>query len=223
MNQTPLPQSRVPMTIAVVSDVVCPWCVIGIRALETALERLGGKIDAAISVHPFELNPDMAQGGENLAEHIARKYGRAPGEGSEVRDMIRARAAEVGFAMNTGPDSRIWNTFDCHRLLHWADEAGKQMALKHALFTAHFSEGRDMGDHGVLIDAALAAGLDPVAAAAVLASDRYAADVRAEESYWRREGISAVPTFIINGKYVISGGQPVDVFERALTRIAADG
>ncbi|MEY4269845.1 MAG: hypothetical protein RLZZ58_1061 [Pseudomonadota bacterium] len=211
------------MTIAVVSDVVCPWCVIGIRALEAALARLDDRIAATISVHPFELNPDMAREGENVGEHIARKYGRAPGEGSAARDAIKARATEVGFAMNTDRDSRIWNTFDCHRLLHWAGAQGQQLALKHALFAAHFTEGRDLGDPAVLVDAAAAAGLDREAACAILASDAHASTVRAEEAYWRREGISAVPTFIINGKYVISGGQPVDIFERALARIAAEG
>lgn len=211
-----------PMSIAVVSDVVCPWCVIGIRSLEVALERLDG-VEADVTLHPFELNPDMAREGENVGEHIAKKYGRAPGEGSAIRDEIKRRAAEVGFAMNSGPDSRIWNTFDCHRLLHWASEAGRQRELKHALFVAHFSEGRDMGDHAVLAEAAFAAGLDPIEAAALLASDRYASEVRGEEAYWRREGVQAVPTFIINGKYVISGGHPPEAFERALGKIAAEG
>lgn len=210
------------LNIAIVSDVVCPWCVIGIRSLETALERLDGTT-ADITLHPFELNPDMAREGENVAEHIAKKYGRALGQGSAIRDEIKRRSAEVGFVMNTGPDSRIWNTFDCHRLLHWAGEQGRQRELKMAMFTAHFSEGRDMGDHAVLADAAFAAGLDPIEAAAILASDRYANDVRAEENYWRREGVQAVPTFIINGKYVISGGHPPEAFERALSKIAAEG
>lgn len=211
-----------PLSIAIVSDVVCPWCVIGIHSVEVALERLDG-VAADITLHPFELNPDMAREGENVAEHIANKYGRAPGEGSAIRDEIKRRAAELGFAMNTGPDSRIWNTFDCHRLLHWASGQGRQHELKHALFVAHFSEGRDIGDHAVLADAAFAAGLDPIEAAAVLSEGRFANEVRAEEQYWRREGVQAVPTFIINGKYVISGGHPPEAFERALGKIAAEG
>mgnify|MGYP002784388249 CR=1 FL=1 len=209
------------LSIAIVSDVVCPWCVIGIRSLEVALDRLDG-VTADITLHPFELNPDMAREGENVAQHIAKKYGRAPGDSSGIRDEIKRRSAEVGFAMNTGSDSRIWNSFDCHRLLHWAGEAGRQRALKMALFTAHFSEGRDMGDPGVLTDCAAAAGLDPIEAAAILSSDRYASAVRAEESYWRREGVQAVPTFIVAGKYVISGGHPPEAFERALAKIAAE-
>jgi predicted DsbA family dithiol-disulfide isomerase len=211
-----------PLSIAIVSDVVCPWCVIGIRSLEVALERLEG-VTAQITLHPFELNPDMAREGENVAEHIAKKYGRAPGDSSGIRDEIRRRSAEVGFTMNTGADSRIWNTFDCHRLLHWAGEQGRQRELKMALFAAHFSDGRDMGDPAVLADAAVAAGLDREAALALLASDAFASDVRAEEAYWRREGVQAVPTFVINGKYVISGGHPPEAFERALGKIAAEG
>lgn len=210
------------LSIAIVSDVVCPWCVIGIRSLEVALERLPG-VTADISLHPFELNPDMPRAGESVAEHIARKYGRAPGEGGAIRDEIKRRAAEVGFAMNMNADSRIWNTFDCHRLLHWAGQEGKQHELKMALFFAHFSEGRDMGDPAVLADAAEAAGLDREAALALLASEACASEVRAEEHYWRREGVQAVPTFVINGKYVISGGHPAEAFERALGKIAAEG
>ena len=209
------------LSIAIVSDVVCPWCVIGIRSLETALERLDG-VEADITLHPFELNPDMAREGENVAEHIAKKYGRPPGDGSAIRDEIKRRAADVGFAMNTDSTSRIWNTFDCHRLLHWSGVEGRQRELKMALFTAYFSEGRDMGDHDVLAECAFAAGLDPIEAAAILSSDRYANDVRAEENYWRREGVQAVPTFIINGKYVISSGHPPEAFERALGKIAAE-
>lgn len=219
----PAPKAPAPMTIAVVSDIVCPWCVIGIRSLEAALARLDGAVAATVSLHPFELNPDMPREGENVAAHIARKYGRPPGEGAAVRDEIGRRAAEVGFAMNGGPDSRIWNSFDCHRLLCWAAGQGRQMALNHALFAAHFTDGRDMGDHGVLADCAAAAGLDRAEAAALLASDAFAREVRAEEAYWRREGVQAVPTFIINGAYVISGAHPPEALERALGRIAQEG
>ena len=232
-----VPPTASPATldIAIISDVMCPWCVIGIGALEQALARLDGRVSARVSLHPFELNPDMPRAGENVADHIARKYGRAPGESSGVRDEIRRRAAEIGFAMNSNSNSRIWNSFDCHRLLHWAatDEAAtdsapqsgvaRAMALKKALFAAHFTDNRDMGDPAVLSEAAFAAGLDPLAARALLDSDRYAAEVRAEEAAWRGEGIAAVPTFVINGRYVISGGHSADIFERALLRIAEQG
>lgn len=213
----------VTLEIDFVSDVVCPWCIIGLGSLEQALDRIGD-VAAEIRFHPFELNPAMPPEGENIGEHIARKYGAGPEQSTASRDAIRARAADIGFDMNTGPDSRIWNSFDAHRLLHWAGTIGPeaQHALKHAMFTAHFSEGRNIADHGVLAEVAGAAGLDGMEAAAILASDRFAADVRAGEDFWRRQGIQAVPTLIIDGRYLISGGQSADVFERALRRIAAE-
>jgi predicted DsbA family dithiol-disulfide isomerase len=211
------------LEIDFVSDVVCPWCIIGLGGLEEALRRMEG-VDADIRFHPFELNPAMPPEGENVAEHIARKYGASPEQSAASRDAIRERAAEIGFAMNTGPDSRIWNTFDAHRLLHWAGTLGgdAQSRLKHALFAAHFGEGRNIADHGVLVGVADRAGLDGLEVATILASDRYASDVRAAEEFWRRQGVQAVPTLVIDGRYLISGGQPADIFERALRRIAAE-
>jgi predicted DsbA family dithiol-disulfide isomerase len=209
------------LRIDFISDVVCPWCVIGLRGLEQALAASGDALTATIHPHPFELNPDMPPEGENVREHIARKYGRAPDDNSAVRDQIRTRAADLGFAMNSGADSRIVNTFDAHRLLHWAEQSGTPLALKHALFTAYFTDQRDVSAHDVLIDCATAAGLNGDEARAILTSDRYTAEVRAEETYWRREGITAVPTMIVEGKYAIQGGHPPDVIEKALRRIAA--
>lgn len=211
-----------------VSDIVCPWCVVGLGGLRVALETLKGEgVEAEITFRPFELNPGMAPEGENIGEHIARKYGSTPEQSAANRAMITQRAAEAwpGFEMRMGPDSRIWNTFDAHRLLHWAGTIGRdeQAALKAALFTAHFTEGRTMTDPEVLADAAHAAGLDRARAVEVLADDRYAAEVRAEEQLWRARGINAVPAVVVEGKYLISGGQPAAVFEEALRRMAAEG
>jgi predicted DsbA family dithiol-disulfide isomerase len=211
-----------PMRIDFVSDVVCPWCVIGLKALEQALANAADAVDAEIHFQPFELNPDMPREGQNVAEHIAQKYGADPERSKGTRDLIRSSAADLGFAMNSGPESRIWNTFDCHRLLHWAGTQGRQAELKLALFTAHFSDGRNMGEAEVLVAAAVAAGLDGDAARAVLESDAYAADVRRDEQFWRQQGISAVPAIIIDRKYLISGGQPVAAFEKAIRSIAAE-
>lgn len=210
-----------------VSDVVCPWCVVGLGGLETALERLKGEgITAEIAFKPFELNPGMAPEGENMVEHVGRKYGATPEQSAANLDMIRARAAEAmpGFEMRMGEDSRIWNTFDAHRLLHWAGEAGpdRQKALKTALFKAHFTEGRNLTDAGVLTGAAEAVGLDRAEAAEVLASGRYVEAVRAEQALWRSRGINSVPAVVVEGKYLISGGQPAAVFEEALRKIAAE-
>jgi len=213
------------LKIDFVSDVVCPWCVVGLGGLETALERLEPEgIAADIAFQPFELNPDMAPEGEGIVEHIGRKYGSTPEQSAANREMIRARAADVGFDMRMGADSRIWNTFDAHRLLHWAHEAApeKQKALKQALFTAHFTDNRNLTDAGVLTSAAEAAGLDRAEAAEVLASGRYAQAVRQAEQLWRARGISSVPAVVVEGKYLISGGQPAEAFEQALRRIAKE-
>lgn len=211
-----------PMKIDFVSDISCPWCIIGLRGLEEALARTGDVVAAEIRFQPFELNPNMAAEGENIAEHVAAKYGSTAEQSAANREMIRARAASVGFTMNTSEHSRIYNTFDAHRLLHWAELEGKQAALKHALFTAYFTEGRDPSDHAVLLAAAEAAGLDGAAAAEVLASGRYAEDVRRAEQFWQSRGIGGVPAIVIDGRYLISGGQPPEVFEDALRRIAAE-
>jgi predicted DsbA family dithiol-disulfide isomerase len=214
------------LKIDFVSDVVCPWCVVGLGGLESALERLKPEgIEAEVTFQPFELNPGMAAEGENVGEHIAKKYGSTPEQSAANRAMITARAAEAweGFQMRMGPDSRIWNTFDAHRLLHWAGTVGaaKQRALKEALFRAHFTDNRSLADADVLADAAATAGLDRDKAVEVLADDLYAAEVRAEEQLWRARGINAVPAVVVDGKYLISGGQPAAVFEEALRKIAA--
>jgi predicted DsbA family dithiol-disulfide isomerase len=213
------------LKIDFVSDVVCPWCVVGLGGLTTALETLKGEgVAADITFQPFELNPQMAPEGENIVEHIGRKYGATPEQSAANRVMIRERAAEVGFDMRMGDESRIWNTFDAHRLLHWAHETApdKQEALKRALFTAHFTENRNLTDAGVLTQAAEAAGLDRAEAGEVLASGRYAPEVRGAEDLWRARGITSVPAVVVEGKYLISGGQPAAAFEEALRKIAGE-
>lgn len=210
------------LKIDFVSDVSCPWCVIGLRGLEEALERLGPEVAADITFQPFELNPGIAPEGENIVEHVGRKYGASPEQSAQTRAMIRDRAAAVGFTMRMADDARIYNTFDAHRLLHWAEIEGKQAALKHALFDAYFTEGRDPSDHDVLVAAAEKAGLDGAAARDVLDSDRYAQEVRAAEQLWQSRGINSVPAIVVDDSYLISGGQPPEAFEQALRQIAAD-
>ena len=204
-----------------ISDVSCPWCVIGLGGLEEALRRVEGLVEADIRFRPFELNPDMPPDGQDMAEHIAMKYGASPEQSAGARATIKARAAEVGFDIATAPESRIYNTFDAHRLLHWAAIEGRQYALKRALFEAYFTHGLNPGDPDVLANAAGQAGLDVATAREILASDRYAQEVRADERRWREADIHAVPTVIIDDRYMISGGQPADMFERALRKIAA--
>lgn len=209
------------MKIDFVSDIACPWCIIGLNGLEQALDRIED-VEADLRFHPFELNPHMPPEGQNIVEHVAQKYGSTPEQSAATREAIRARAADVGFTIATTNESRIYNTFDAHRLLHWAELEGRQLPLKHALFEAYFTHGRNPGDHEVLVAAAAQAGLDPEAAREVLASGRYADEVREDERLWLSRGISGVPAVIVNERYLISGGQPPAVFEEALRRIAAE-
>ena len=211
-----------PLRIDFVSDVVCPWCVIGLKALEQALAEIGDDVAADWHFQPFELNPQMPPEGENSADHVARKYGRSAAEGVQARGHIKAMGEQLGFAFRGGPDSMIWNTFDCHRLLHWAQLAGRACELKMALFEAHFSRAEPLNDSATLTAAAAVAGLDSAAAAEVLASGRYADEVRATEHFWRDEqDITAVPAIIFNGKYAIMGGQPAATFAKVIKRILA--
>jgi predicted DsbA family dithiol-disulfide isomerase len=210
------------MKIDFVSDVSCPWCIIGLRGLEEALARASDVVDAEIRFQPFELNPDMPAAGQNIVEHITQKYGSTPAQSAATRQMIRERAAGVGFTMAMTDESRIYNTFDAHRLLHWAELEGRQAELKHALFDAYFTEGKSPSDHDVLVAAATKAGLDGEAARGILESDRFAAEVREAEHLWQSRGITSVPAVVIDERYLISGGQPPEVFEQALRKIAAD-
>ena len=216
------PPAPVPMRIDFVSDIVCPLCVIGLNALEAAIARTADVVTPDITFHPFELNPTMPPEGQNVAEHVAEKYGSTPEQSAASRAAIRARAAEHGFVMTGDSDSRIYNTFDAHRLLHWALGEGRQHALKMRLFTLYFTEGGNVSDREALVAAAADAGLDPVAARAVLDEGRFAQEVRAEQHFWHSQGINAVPAIVINGKYLIQGGQPAEAFERALRGIAAE-
>ena len=210
---------RVPLRIDFVSDVVCPWCVIGLAALEKALARLPDTVDVEFHVRPFELNPQMAPEGEDIAEHLSRKYGMSAEQLSAARANIQGRGAEVGFTF--GDRKRTWNTFDAHRLLHWAGIAGRQLELKRALLQAYHADGENVSDHATLVRIAGSVGLDAGRAAALLASGEYADEVRAEEQFFVRSGINSVPAVIIDQQHLISGGQPVEVFERALGEILA--
>jgi predicted DsbA family dithiol-disulfide isomerase len=198
-----------------VSDVSCPWCALGLQSLLAALKNLGST-GAELHFQPFELNPDMVPEGEDIAAHIGRKYGASPQQFAQSQEMIRARGAQLGFRFDMEKRTRIYNTFDAHRLLHWAGLQGKQLELQQALFSAYFGEGADPSDHAVLEKIAAQVGLDPAEAHEILSSDRYAADVRAREQFYRSQGINAVPAIIINGQHLIEGGQPVAVFEKVL-------
>lgn len=208
-----------PLKIDFVSDVSCPWCVIGLRGLTEALDQLGDQVQAEIHFQPFELNPDMPAEGQNITEHITEKYGSSAEQFQANRAMIRERGAELGFAFRTDGQSRIYNTFDAHRLLHWAGLEGLQYNLKQALFKAYFTDQQNPGDHPTLASIAEDVGLDRLRAEQILRSDEYAAEVREQEQLWRSRGVSSVPTIVFNDQYAVSGGQPVEAFVGAIRQI----
>ena len=204
--------------IQFVSDVMCPWCVIGLGNLNKAITSLED-VTVDLTFRPFELNPNMVNEGQNLGEHLAEKYGVTPEQSKQNRQMIQARGQEVNFDFNFRDDSRMWNSFDAHRLLHWAEIEGCQETLKKALFKAHFTDNLNVSDHAVLAEIADSIGLDKEMTKGVLASDEFAEEVRQQEQLWQRSGITSVPTVIINNKYAISGGQPAEVFLQALKEV----
>jgi len=209
-----------PIRIDFVSDVSCPWCAVGLNALEQAIRSTGA--DVEIHFQPFELNPQMAPEGEDATEHLVRKYGLTPEQLERNREMIRARGTPLGFAF--GQRRRIHNTFDAHRLLHWAgiEGAEPQRALKHALLRAYHTDGEDVGAHDVLARIAGSVGLDAQRARAILDSGEFSEEVRAQERYYVERGIQAVPAVIFNERQLVSGGQPVEVFEQVLRQLAGE-
>jgi predicted DsbA family dithiol-disulfide isomerase len=210
------------LKIDFVSDVSCPWCAIGLSSLEAALARVAPDVTAELHFQPFELNPQMTKEGEDTLEHLTRKYGISAEQARANAEAIRQRGAAVGFTFGEGQRKRVWNTFDAHRLLHWAELEGEtlQKALKKRLLQAYFTDGENPSDRDVLLRAATEAGLDPVRAAAILESDEYAEITRERERMYTEAGIHSVPAIIINDQHLISGGQPAEVFERALRQIA---
>ena len=214
-----------PLKIDFVSDISCPWCAIGLSALEQALERVGAGLTAELHFQPFELNPHMPVGGQDITEHLTQKYGSTATEQADIRETIRQRGADLGFIFRKEGRDRIYNTFDAHRLLHWAESeghAGQQHALKKALLQAYFSNGQNPESHELLLQVVSDVGLDANRAKAILASDEFADAVREREQFYLNAGIHSVPAIIINNKHLISGGQPVEVFEKALRHIAAE-
>jgi len=210
-----------PLRIDFVSDVSCPWCAIGLASLQQALANLQGEVTAQIHFQPFELNPQMPPEGENATEHLMRKYGITAAQVDANRAAIRARGEALGVAFRMDRHSRVYNTFDAHRLLHWAELEGRHVALKQALLRAYFSDGDDVSAPATLLRLAGEVGLDTTRAQQILASDAFAAQVRAQEQLYQQRGIHAVPATIINGRHLISGGQPPEAFEQALRQLAA--
>ena len=213
----------VSLRIDFVSDIACPWCAVGLSALERALERLDGTVSAELHFQPFELNPQMGPEGEDVTEHLTRKYGSTSEQQAQIRETIRQRGAQEGFAFKAEGRGRIWNTFDAHRLLHWAGQEGapgQQPALKKALLVAYHGRAENPSDAAVLLACVREVGLDEARARAILTGDDFADEVREREQFYTSHGIHSVPAVIINERHLISGGHPSESFEQALRQIA---
>lgn len=213
------------LKIDFVSDISCPWCAIGLAALQQALERLPLSLPVSLRLQPFELAPELPPGGESLAGMLTRRYGSTPEQQAQMYATLRQRGAEVGFEFAPESRSRIYQTLKAHRLLHWAgaEHPERQLALKQALLLACHRDGLPMDADDVLLAAAEAAGLDRERAIGILAGDEFAAEVREREAFYLQAGVNSVPTLVINDRYVIAGSRPVEQLEQALLQIAATG
>jgi predicted DsbA family dithiol-disulfide isomerase len=212
-----LTDPKSPLRIDIVSDVMCPWCVIGYRQLATALEVKG--VDHEIHWHPFELNPNMPAEGQDMREHLVEKYGTTPAQSDENRANMTARGEELGFKFSFVGGFRMHNTFNTHQLLHWANGQDRKHDLKQALFAAHFTNGRDLSDNSVLVDIAAETGLDRDEATAVLADQRFADDVRQEQKFWTQQGISGVPAVVFDRQHLVTGAQGIDNYKSMLDQL----
>jgi predicted DsbA family dithiol-disulfide isomerase len=211
-----------PVKIDFVSDVACPWCAIGLAALERAMAEVGGDLQVELHFQPFELNPDMGPQGESIADHLGRKYGLSAEQLAQNGEALRQRGEALGVRIDLQKRDRIYNTFDAHRLLHWAGELGtaQQHALKRALFQAYHGEGRNVSERDTLVDIAATVGLDAGEAWRILETDTYAAQVREREHFYQQHGIRAVPSVIFNDRHLVQGGQPPEIFAQALRQLA---
>ena len=208
-----------PVTIDIVSDVVCPWCIIGYRQLQQAVGTMGDRVEVGVRWHPFQLAPDLPPEGQLLTDYARERYGATP----EKSAANRARMAELGQTLGIDfrwtRESRIYNTHRAHQLLHWAGIEGKQTQLKLALFEAYFTGQANVSDTLVLLDAAEAASLPREEARAILEDGRYADAVTQEIAHWQDENVTGVPAFVVGGKYTIPGAQDAETWVRVLDRV----
>lgn len=208
------------VSIDFISDVVCPWCALGATALEQAIENVAGEVSVALTYKPFELNPNMPPEGEPAVEHLMRKYGRTAEDVAAGKAMQIARGEAIGFTFDLEKRSHFYNTFDAHRLLYWALQEGRQVALKKILLRAYFTDGQNPSDRETLVQLAAEAGLDAAAAKDVLASGAFAEEVRELEGFYQQRGINSVPAMVLNGRHLVSGSQSVEYYEQMLRQMA---
>ena len=208
------------VTLDFVSDVVCPWCALGAAALEQAINNVAGEVAVELTYKPFELNPDMPAEGEPAVQHLMRKYGRTAAEVADGKATQIARGQAIGFMFDLEKRTHFYNTFDAHRLLMWALQEGKQVALKKILLQAYFTDGQNPSDRDTLIDLAEQAGLDGAAAHQVLASGAFGKEVREVQAFYRDHGIQSVPALVVNGRHLVAGSQSIAYYEQMLRQMA---
>lgn len=207
-----------PLRVDIVSDIVCPWCALGYHQLRTSLEQTGTAAD--IHWHPFELNPDLPPEGQDLARHLAEKYGTTEEASRATRARIARLGAEVGFRFDFHDGMRTYNTFAAHRLLHWARTRGADHALNLALFDAYFTQRRNVGDPDTLIELAGSVGLETTKAASVLGEDQFADEVRALQRFWLRQGVRGVPAMVFDSRHLVDGARGVDSYVAILRQLS---
>ena len=202
-----------------VSDIACPWCAIGLASLQKAIDQVGSEIKTEISFQPYELNPQMPVGGRDVFEYLTEKYGRTLAEVQASQENIYRRAADVGFAFHPEGRKRVYNTFNGHRLLHWAKEehgAEAQLRLKKEIFHTYFTLAINFDDQQNILDAVARAELPTKRAQEILNSDEFSQAVRDQEQKYMQLGINSVPAIIFNNQYLVQGGQAPEVFAKAL-------
>lgn len=210
------------VSIDIVSDIVCPWCYVGYKRLERALSMLTN-IEAKLCWQPFELNPDMPEEGQDLNEHMQEKYGRNLEQTGDSRQLLKAVGLSLGIEINSFPKGRIVNTFRAHQLMHWAALSGQEQKLQLALFEAYFSDGRDVNSIAVLKNIAAKVGLNGDQAEEILKDERYRLEVRKQEAMWYQRGVRAVPTYIFNSQFAISGAREAEDLKAVLDDLLATG
>lgn len=208
------------LRVDIVSDVVCPWCAVGFKQLEQAAAATGHDIE--VYWHPFELNPQMGEEGQNLREHLAEKYSSTVEQSEQVRGRLKELGETLGFAFNFAPESRIYNTFKAHQLIHWAGEQGKAHELKLALLSAYFSDGKDVSDTETLLAEVAQIGLDAEKAREVLESGAFVEIVRSKQDFWHSRGINSVPSMIFDSKHLVAGAQGTENYINILNHLAAE-
>lgn len=206
-----------PLRVDIVSDVVCPWCVIGYHQLAQAADVTGVAID--VHWHPFELNPNMVQEGENLREHLAAKYGTTLEGSIKARARLTEMGAALGFTFNYADDMRMVNTFRAHQLIDWAEDQDRAHDMKLALFAAFFTRREDLNNVDVLADVAYSIGLDRDTARAMLDSGEHAQTVREKEQFWTSRGVTGVPAMIFNRQHLVTGAQGADAYAHILKQL----